>query len=105
MTERGLEVRELPPAAFLRWADLWLCMRDAPRPVRELWIRYYGRAADRDSWVSVLPNADVLDEQPEPGALLTIRFDLNEIFSRAEQALADISSGDRQTWEEMFGVE
>src|SRR3712207_5037304 len=37
LTERGIEIKELPPAAFLRWAGLWLRTRDTARTVRELW--------------------------------------------------------------------
>ncbi len=105
LTERGIEIKELPPAAFLPWADWWLRSRGSDKPVHELWLRYYGRTADRDTTFSLRPNADALGKEPEPGALLTIRFDLDEIFGRAERALADLASEDRETWEGLGGDE
>jgi len=104
VTGYRLEIGELPPAAFLVWADWWLRSRGTAKPVRELWLRFYGRPGDPDSKVSLLPNADVLDKEPAPGALLTIRFDLDEIFGRAERALADLAS-ERETWEGLAGDE
>ncbi len=99
MTGYRLEIGELPPAAFLRWAGLWMRTRDTAKPVRELWVRYYGRPGDPDSKVSLLPNEDLLSEPPALGALLTIRFDLAEIFTRAERALAELSAEEREVWE------
>jgi hypothetical protein len=101
----GVEIGELPPAAFLRWAELWMRTRGSAKPVRELWVRYYGRPGDPDSKVSLLPNEDLLSEPPAPGALLTIVFNLDEIFSRAERALADLASKERETWEGLAGDE
>lgn len=91
----GMEIGELRPGAFLRWAELWL----RGVPVRELWVRYYGRPGDPDSKVSILPNEDLLSEPPASGALLTIRLDLGEIFTRACRAYAELSTKDRETWE------
>jgi hypothetical protein len=85
MTSKKLEIEELPPEACIRWADLWLRTRSTGKPVRELIVRYYGRSSDPDFMMSLLPNDDVLEEPPTPGALITIRFDLDAIFSRAEQ--------------------
>ena len=105
LTERGIEIKELPPAAFLRWAELWMRTRDTDKPVRELWVRYYGRPGGPDSKVSLLPNEDLLPEPPAPGALLTIRFDLAEIFGGAGRALADLASEERETWKGLAGDE
>jgi hypothetical protein len=91
----GVEIGELRPAAFLRWASLWL----RGVPVRELWVRYYGRPGDPDSRVSILPNEDLLSEPPEPGALLTIRLDLDGTFRRAVLAYAGLSKAQREVWE------
>ena len=105
LTERGIEVGELPPAAFLRWAELWMRTRDTARPVRELWVRYYGRPGDDGSKVSLLPNEDLLSEPPAPGALLTIRLDLGEIFGSAARALAELASEKREVWGGIGGDE
>ena len=55
--------------------------------------------------MSLLPNEDLLPEPPAPGALLTIRFDLAEVFGRAERALADLASRERRNWEGLVGEE
>jgi hypothetical protein len=105
LTGYRLEIGELPPAAFLRWAELWMRTRDTDKPVRELWLRFYERPDEPGSKVSILPNSDVLCTEPAPGALLSICFDLAEIFGRAERALADLASEERETWEGLGGEE
>ena len=97
MSERKIEVAELSPDACIRWADLWLRARGAEKPIRELWVRYYGRPGDPDATISLLPNADVLrNGPPAPGAQVTIVFDLDQIFGRAERTLRELlaSPGD-----------
>jgi hypothetical protein len=105
LTAHRVEIGELPPAAFLRWAELWMRTRDSAKPVHELWVRFYGRPGEPDYRVSILPNADLLSEQPAPGALLSIKLDLAEIFGRTERALAALAAEDRETWEGPDGAE
>ena len=97
VVERRVEIGELPPAAFLRWASLWL----RGVPVRELWVRYYGRAGDPDSRVSVLPNDDLLPEPAAAGALLSIRLDLEAIFGSAVRAYSSLAADRRDIWSEL----
>lgn len=93
MTERKIEIVELSPESCVRWADYWLRTRNTTKPIRELWVRYYGRPGDMDSKVSLVPNTDVLTSSaPAPGARVTIVFDLDQIFDRAERALRDVSA-------------
>ncbi len=88
LAAQGINLGELPPDAFLRWADLWLHTRGTDKPVRELVVRFYGRPGEPDSKVSLLPNEDLLNKPPATGALLTIRLDLDAVFTRTERALA-----------------
>jgi hypothetical protein len=82
---------ELPPSAFLQFVNLWQRTRGTERPVRECVFRWYGRPGTEDSKFSRAINEDALppDQQPEPGARITIRLNLDAICGEAERALLD----------------
>jgi hypothetical protein len=97
--------RELPPSAFLQYASLWLRTRGTARPVREAVFRWYGRPGAEDSRFSRAINEDALppDQQPVPGARITIRLDLDVICGEAERALLEEPQPGR-TPEEILGL-
>jgi hypothetical protein len=59
--------------------------------VCEAVFRWYGRPGAEDSRSSRAINKDVLppDQQPEPGARITTRLNLNALCGEAERALLD----------------
>jgi hypothetical protein len=103
LTELKIEIPEMPPAAFLQYADLWLRTRGTGKPVREAVLRWYGRSNDENSKFSRALNEDVLTTQPDPGARVTIRLDLDAIFGEAEHALLN-ESEPRRPPEEILGL-
>ncbi|MFT8247287.1 hypothetical protein [Roseomonas sp. BN140053] len=85
----GVDAPEFDAPAAHRFADMWLRTRDSSKPVREVVLRYYGVPDRADSKVSILINEDLLPNAPEPGARLTMHFDLDAIFEPLIAALAE----------------